>query len=328
VWVTWVEARGAAAKPLGFAPDPGPVLLARSADGGATFSAAVRLSEPGRRAVQPTPVAADAGRVVVGALDLGDDTLDYEALHGGQGGPPAEAPWSLVAWSSDDDGATFGAASVVAAGLVAPQRIIVNLAPAPGFARDPARHRLYAVWDAGQGDRRDVFLARSDDDGRSWSRAVDVAARPRGQFLPAVAVAPDGRVDVVFYDRSRDPKDEQAELAMASSTDGGRSFTTATVSDAPFDSRIGFGSLQGIPILGSQLAVLSEPGRALAFWSDTSRGTIASNVQDLATATVRVTAASPRRPALLVAGALLLGLGGGLGLAAGLRPVGRPPEQA
>jgi len=30
---------------------------------------------------------------------------------------------------------------------------------------------------------------------------------------------------------------------------------------------------QGIPVLGSQLAVLSQPGRALALWSDTGRGT-------------------------------------------------------
>jgi hypothetical protein len=171
-----------------------------------------------------------------------------------------------------------------------------------------------------------VFLARSDDDGRTWSRPVTVSARPRAQFLPAVSVAPDGRVDVVFYDRSRDPKDEQAEVAMASSTDGARSFTTTFASDAPFDSRIGFGSLQGIPILGSQLAVLSEAHRALAFWSDTSRGTTASNVQDLASAAVEVQAPSPARPPLLVAGALLLGLGAGL--ASRFRPVRRAPQQA
>ena len=36
-------------------------------------------------------------------------------------------------------GATFGPAATVAGGLVPPQRIIVNLAPAPGFAADPDR---------------------------------------------------------------------------------------------------------------------------------------------------------------------------------------------
>ena len=328
-FVTWVQAPGAADKPLGFGPGPNPVMLARSDDGGRTFLAPVRVSEPARRAVQPTPVVV-GDRVVVGALDLGEDVLDYEAVHGGQGGPPADGRWQVVAWGSGDGGATFGPATTVAADVVIPQRIIVNLAPAPSFAADPSDPgRLYASWDGGRGDGRDVFLARSDDGGRTWSPPVAVAPRPRGQFLPAVGVAVGGRVDVVFYDRSRDPADVMAQVTLASSTDGGRTFRTATVSDAPFDTRIGFGGLQGIPVLGSRLAVLSEPGRALAFWSDTGRGTADTGVQDLAAATVDVTAGGGRRPVLLAAGLLLLGLGlgGGLGVAR-LRPRDGGPQQA
>jgi hypothetical protein len=214
----------------------------------------------------------------------------------------------------------------VAGDLVVPARIIVNLAPAPSFAADPHQQgRLYAAWDAGQGDGRDVFLARSDDAGATWSAAVDVAPRPKGQFLPAVDVSPEGRVDLVFYDRSADPDDVRAQVTMASSADAGRTFRTSTISDAPFDTRIGFGSLQGIPVLGSRLAVLSETDRALAFWSDTSRGTIDDNVQDLAGVSVDVEEAGRRRPALMVVGALLLGLGLAVGaLGGGLAVAGRP----
>lgn len=332
VWVAWVQADGAGDKPLGFGPGPNFVMLARSDDGGGTFAAPVRVSEPGRRAVQPTPVVV-GDRLVVGAFDLGDDVLDYEAVHGGQGGAPFDGRWRVVLWSSADGGSTFGPAVTVADNLVVPQRIIVNLAPAPSFAADPGhRGRLYASWDAGQGDARDVFVARSDDSGATWSAPVPVVSRPRGQFLPAVAVAPDGRVDVVFYDRSADPADVLAQVTVASSTDGGRSFRAARASDAPFDSHIGFGSLQGIPLLGSQLAVLSENDSALAFWSDTGRGTVDTNVQDLAAVTVDVAGARGPRPVLLVPGALLLGLGGGLGAGRGvlgrLRPGDRRPQQA
>jgi hypothetical protein len=329
VWVTWVQVDGAAELPLGFTPTPGPVRLARSDDGGATFSAPVDVGEPGRRAVQPTPVALGGDRLLVGALGLAEDFDDYEGRHGGQGGPPSENPWRVVAWTSADGGATFAAPVTVAADLAPPQRIIVNLAPAPSFARDPSRPgRVYAAWDAGRDDGRDVFLARSDDGGATWAPPVDIVPRRGGQFLPAVGVSHKGRVDVVFYDRSADPADRAARMTLASSSDAGRTFRTATVSGPPFDTRIGFGSLQGIPLLGSRLAVLSEPGRARAFWADTGRGTIDDNVQDLATVGVAMEAAGGRRPVLVAAGALLLGLGGGLTLVVGLRPGDRRPQQA
>ena len=328
VWITWIQADGAAEKPLGFGTTPAPLRMARSTDAGTTFSAAETVSE-GRRVVQPTPVALGGGRVVVGALDLAEDLDDYEARHMGQGGTPPDGHWRVVSWSSADGGARWSAPVTVAGDLVIPQRIIVNLAPAPSFARDPRGNgRLYAAWDAGRGAERDVYLARSDDGGTTWSRPVRVVPALGGQFLPAVAVSPQGRVDVVLYDRSDDPEDRRAHVTMASSRDDGRTFAAAVVSDAPFDSRIGFGSLQGIPLLGSRLAVLSEADRALAFWADTSRGTIDDNVQDLAVVVVDVEEAGRRRPVPMLVGALLLGLGlGGLAFVARLRPGdGRPQE--
>ena len=328
VWVTWVQVDGAAEKPLGFGTTPAPLRLTRSTDGGATFAPPVTVSD-GRRVVQPSPVPIGGGRLAVGALDLAGDLDDYEARHGGQGGPPSDAGWRVVTWTSVDGGATFGPPVTVADELVPPARIIVNLAPAPSFVGDPSRDgRLYAAWDAGRGDARDVFLSRSDDAGTTWSAPVAVAPRPRAQFLPAVGVSPEGRVDVVFYDRAEDPDDVRAHVTMASSTDAGRTFRTATVSDAPFDTRIGFGSLQGIPLLGSRLAVHSGTDRTLAFWSDTSRGTIDDNVQDLAAVGVDVDEAGRRRPALMLLGVLLLGLGGGLIAVVGLRPGHRRPQEA
>ncbi len=317
VVVTWVQAGAAAAgKPLGFPPPPNPVVAARSDDGGRSFSRPVRVGEPSRLVVQPRVILGPGQRVVVGALDLGDDLLDYEGRHEGQGGPPHDGRWALVSWTSTDGGATFAPASPVAEDLVIPQRIYSDLAPAPGFVLDRSRDRLFATWDAGRGDGRDVFLARSDDGGATWSGPTPVAPRPGAQFLPMVGVAPDGRVDVVFYDRSRDPSDVTTEVALASSWDGGRSFTTATVSDRSFDSGIGFGSAQGLPMLGSQLAVVSEPDRSLAFWSDTRNASVDDNAQDLTVGTVAISGRGGRRwPILALAAALLL-----LGVRLTLRP--------
>lgn len=220
VAVAWLQAGPATVdKPQGFA-SPHALVVARSEDGGRSFSAPVAVSGTDRRVALPTVLMAGK-EVVVGALDLGDDRLDYEALHESQGGPPDDGRWRVVAWSSTDGGATFEPVATVADGLVIPQRIIVNLGPRPGFARDPKSGRLYATWDAGRDDDRDVFLSWSDDGGRAWVPAMRVLPRLGTQTLPAVSVAPDGRVDLVFYDRGREPEDVLAEVVLASSWDGG-----------------------------------------------------------------------------------------------------------
>lgn len=322
VLVSWVQAGPAAAEvPLGFPQAPNPVLVARSDDGGRTFAPPVQVSQDDARVIRPTVVPLPGDRVVVGALDLGDDVLDYRAEHAGQGGPPSDEPWRVLAWTSADGGASFAPAAVVADGLVAPTRLIVNLGPAPGFAADPSGGRLYATWEAGRDDARDVYLASSDDGGTNWSQATAVAPRPGGQFLPAVAVAPDGRVDVAFYDRSADPDDILAEVTLASSWDGGATFTSTTASGTAFDSRIGFGGAQGLPQLGSQLAVASQGDRAFAFWADTTRGTAATNLQDLVMAAVDVRpGAGPRWPVIALGG--MVALAGGALVLSGRRTGG------
>lgn len=254
------------------------------------------------------PLVLADGRVVVGALDLAEDRFNYEGAHEGQGGPPPEGRWRVVTWASRDGGTTFGPPSVVADDLVIPQRIVPDLGPTPGFASDAGGQRLYAVWDAGRGDGRDVFLASSSDGGTEWSPARRVLPRPGTQTLPAVAVDPGGRLDILFYDRSRDRQDAMTEVVLASSWDGGRSFAALTVSDRPFDSRIGLGSIQGIPLLGMQLALHSAPRRAFAFWSDTRQGSHATNIQDLAFADVEVRATAGRRLPFVVLGGGLLAL--------------------
>lgn len=310
ILVTWVQAGVASVdRPLGFAPEPNPIVVAGSTDGGRTFADPVAVSEAGRRVVQPSVVIGPHDRVLVGALDLGDDRVDYEALHDGRGGPPEDDRWRVVTWASTDGGSAFDSAVAAADELVIPERVIVEFAPTPGFAADPSTGRLYATWDAGRGDDRDVFLAWSDDHGATWSAPVGVAPRPRAQFLPAVAVAPDGRVDVVFYDRSGDPDDLLAEVVLASSRDRGASFDTLTISDRAFDSGIGVGSHQGIPVLSSQLAVAAQSRSSIAFWADTRNGDRTTNVQDLAVALVdHGRAWSPRWEAVGL-GAAIIALG-------------------
>lgn len=317
VWVSWVQAGPATAdNQLGFSPGDNHVVVARSDDGGRTFAPPVRVSTD-LRVIQPTLLAWDRDHLFVGALDLADDVANYQATHDGQTPPDPSLRWRIVGWVSGDGGRTFGPPVVVARDLPVPQLLIADLGPTPGFARDPGSGRLYAAWDAGRGDGRDVHLASSADGGRAWSAPVRLGPGPGSQHLPAVGVAPDGRVDVVFYDRSADPDDVAAHVVLASSWDHGATHRLTTVSDAPVDTRVGLGMQQGVPVLGDHLAVASLESTAVVFWADTARGSpLVDNVQDLAVATVTVEQGSARRVWALVGGAVLVAAAAALAVAA------------
>lgn len=298
-WIAATEER--ATKFLGFGPPPNPIVLARSDDGGRTFSPPVAVSEPNRLAVQPTLLVGPEGEALVGALDLAEDRFTYQSAHEGRSGPPPAGPWRLVLWRSSDGGATFGPAAAVAEGVVPPQRVLIDLAPAPAFALDPTRDRLYAAWETD----RDVMLSRSDDRGASWSPPRRLGPAAGGQFLPGVGVAPDGRVDVAYYDRSGDPDDVLAEVVLASSSDGGLSFASTVISDRPFDSMVG--SFNGDDVmLGSHVAVVAQERTTTVVWPDTTRGNRTTNVVDLVSATVEVRSGAGARVPLVAGGVVLV----------------------
>jgi hypothetical protein len=148
--------------------------------------------------------------------------------------------------------------------------------------------------------------------------------------LPALAVSPDGRLDVLYYDRGRDPADVMSTVGFQSSSDGGRTFgAPVVVSDRAFDSRIGFGSERGLPDLGSRLALLSSRVRALGMWTDTRAGTVGSGKQDITQAVVSFGAGTSPWRIAGAAGALigLLAMMVWAGVTLARRGAGSLPEE-
>lgn len=295
--LTWVQAEEVAV--FAFPGTGYPILSMTSDDGGGAWSDPVAVSDPAReRVVAPAPAVDDEGRRYVAYLDLGEDRLDYHGGHEGRGGPPYAGTWELVVARSADGGASWTETRVDA--LTPSERFLVFLPPFPSVAVDG--ERLYVAFhDGRRGPGSDVWLWRSTDAGRSFASPVRVNDNPAGdgtrQHLPAVAVAPGGRVDVVYLDRRADPDDTLAEVSLHASGDRGRTFTPRLVlSDVAFDASIGFGSYRDMPELGSRLALWSGADRALAVWPDTRAGTHASSKQDLTAAVVTV-AGGPTLPA-------------------------------
>jgi hypothetical protein len=315
LYVTWLDAEATAT--LGF-PEAGyPIRFAASSDGGQTWSEPAVVSHAERqRVVAPTLAVGSHGALHLVYLDLGDDRLDWSGAHEGRGGPPYPGTWELVAARSTDGGATWQETGVDT--VRPPRRIVAFMPDVPALAIDRDRDRLYAAFHTrGDGDA-DVWLWRSTDGGVSWSSPVRITDTPAddgtAQYLPQVDVAPTGRVDVVYYDRRGDADNVMNEVSLASSRDGGVSFSQRLVlSDQAFDSRIGFGGYRGLADLGSRLGLLSTKQRALAAWADTRASTRVSGKQDL----VRQAAAFSGLPVLTPPLQAGLGYGGATVLALG-----------
>lgn len=86
------------------------------------------------------------------------------------------------------------------------------------------------------GEDTDIFLIKSEDNGKQWSDPVNVFPNDgdKHQFLPWMSVDPvTGHIFIVFYDRSAH-EDLKTDVRLAISEDGGQNFETVVVSDSSF----------------------------------------------------------------------------------------------
>jgi hypothetical protein len=247
--------------------------------------------------------------------------LDYAGGHRGRGGPPYAGKWQLVLARSTDNGASWKE-SVVDDALTPTERFIVFTPPFPALAVDRSSGRVYASFqDASAGDP-DVLLWSLARGASSWSGPVRVNDTPKGdktaQYLPALAVAPNGRLDVMYYDRRADRTDVLNEVSLQSSYDDGKSFgPRVRISDRSFSSRIGFGLERGLADLGSRLGLISTNTRAYGVWTDTRDGSVRTAKQDLGRGVV----AFNDPPRLSSTAKSLLRIGGGALVLLGLGAV-------
>ena len=322
VYVSWVQAREVGA--LRFAGPGNPILLSRSDDGGRRWRRPVQVNAPSRgRVLAPSAAVGREGAVYVLYLDVGEDRLDYEGGHGGSGGPPYTGRFALVLGRSADGGSRWEE-SVVDDGIVPTERFVAFLPAFPALAVDRQRDRVYVAYHDRRLGSPDVWLWTLAPGETAWGKPVRVNDTPRrertAQYLPRIDVAPDGRLDVVYYDRREDARrDVLNEVSLQSSDDGGRTFgARTTLSSARSDARVGLGTERGLPDLGSRLGLASDDRDAFAVWSDTRSGTVASLKQDLYSAAVD----GGRTPGVVWAlrvGGVALALLGALALVAGAR---------
>jgi hypothetical protein len=97
---------------------------------------------------------------------------------------------------------------------------------------------LYLVWaDQKNGENdTDIWFSRSTSSGDNWTSPVRINQDAPGkhQFLPWMTVdQTTGHIYIVYYDR-RAYDDNQTDVYLAYSTDGGNKFTEVKISESPF----------------------------------------------------------------------------------------------
>jgi hypothetical protein len=140
---------------------------------------------------------------------------------------------------------------------------------------------IYIVWTnvgvpgINTGTDIDVYMARSEDQGITWSTPVKVNQDPIGQgkqhFFPWITCDPDnGILSVVFYD-DRNVGADQCEVYCANSSDGGVTWEDFKVSDVSFTPSPIPGLADGY--MGDYLGISARGGWVYPAWADNRTGT-------------------------------------------------------
>lgn len=201
---------------------PGGIVVSRSIDYGATFSAPVTLTafddQFKHYGLGAIPAVGPDGRVTI--VYAGQDVVNKKAY------------FSMQFVASQDRGLTYSAPRAVAAQISAlpdklPNGTFRNFS-LPTFAISPRDGTMVVAWADMRNHDADIYEARSTDHGKTWSVPYrvnhDHLRDGKDQFQPALAVAPNGTFSCTWFDRRRDPLNGKIDVYLAQSTDDGATF--------------------------------------------------------------------------------------------------------
>ena len=259
LFMAWAEFSGAGRSPID---------IAYSDDDGLHWTGPIRISDKGNQFDQDAiPTVGPDGTVYVSWIN----------------GPNEKSLKNNVAMidKSSDGGATWGS-DQVAAQVVSP---VAGVLPNSNYrvfedvhsTVDPQSGRVVLTYTDQQGGASNIYATHnlSAGDISHWSAPAAVKTSGQEQFFPWMSAAPNGRVDLVFYDRSCDPAADTLNcVTLASTTDDGASWGYTTLLPTGFDGDLHHACTApddpeacGRNFLGDYIAVASTNGKAQALWT-------------------------------------------------------------
>lgn len=251
-----------------------------------------RSDDHGEHWTEPVPIVAATGD----GITSGPGAVQFGQVAVGPGGLVHFVYWGereagevsgLYHKVSPDRGATWSAPHPIARfvpvldlGVTHKYRIVPNEA----LAVDAKVGALYVAWPMpvepaaaprAQADH-DIFVASSTDGGQAWSAPVrvndDLVGPTNGQWMPALAVGPEGTLHATWLDYREDPVGQSAKVYYSFSRDGGKTWAAnAPVSDVPFDGTGGYHQ-SGAGTIGDYMGLAVTPLAVHPSWADTRHG--------------------------------------------------------
>jgi len=123
---------------------------------------------------------------------------------------------------------------------------------------------------AAKPDDSDIFFYRSLNGGESWStgKRLNDDKTNRDQFIPAIAVSPNGTIHVSWADRRDDPKDIEYHIYYTKSSDRGEKWMENTrVTDYPSNPNYGL-----YLYIGDYFSIAATDEEVYVSWTDTRLG--------------------------------------------------------
>lgn len=249
----------------------GGIVIARSTDGGHTFSPPLTLAKftNSRSGIGAIPAVGPDGRVSV--------VFDSIACDSGQVG-------TIDLATSTDGGATFSAARAIVQDLTPLPFHLRNGTfrniTMPALAVSPVNGSMVVAWaDMRNGDA-DILAQSSKDGGKTWSKITrvnnDRVGNGKDHFQPALAVSPNGTYTCAWFDRRYDPHNRLVDEVIAQSRSDGRTFgRNIRVTRKSWDPAIGAPEPEGKKsntFIGDYQALAVDNKAAHPLWNDTQNG--------------------------------------------------------
>jgi len=232
IYVTWTQFDSyGSSNPA----DSSNILFARSTDGGLTWTGVQRINRLAGDCV-------DADNTVEGAVPaVGPNGEIYVAWAGPL---VVNSQFKIFFDKSTDGGNSWLANDIIVADQIGGWDYdVAGIYRANGLpitccdvSNSQYRGTIYINWTDGVYGDHDVKIAKSTNGGLNWSAPIRVNNDPAGkeQFFTWMTIdQATGFIYIVFYDR-RNYSDNQTDVFLARSTNGGASFINERISASPF----------------------------------------------------------------------------------------------